>query len=201
MAIVESPTASRTQHGTLAAWPRILLHCTAALGAALLLAAAASVKIALPFTPVPITLQTLVLFLGAALLQRHYAIQMVAWYLGLGIAGAPFFAGGTSGLLAMAGPTGGYLIGFLVAAAWIGHWQHRVTGFATQWMLFFTASLWLFGCGLIWLGLVTDSTPMQTITLGFTPFIPGDIIKITLASAALIPRNRRKSLSTRGFPS
>lgn len=183
------------------AWPKVLIRCTAALGAALLLAVAASVKIPLPFTPVPITLQTLVLFLGAALLQRHYAIQMVAWYLGLGMAGAPFFAGGASGLLAMAGPTGGYLIGFLAAAAWIGHWQHRVTGFATQWILFFTASLWLFGCGLLWLGIVTHATLIQTITLGFIPFIPGDIIKITLASAALIPLQRWKSLSTRGFPS
>lgn len=157
----------------------------AAFGCAILLGVAASVKVPLPWTPVPITLQTFVLYAGAALLGRHFAVQMVFWYLGLGLMGWPLFAGGASGLGALVGPTGGYLIGFLAAAAWIGYLQGQVRGFWSQILLFYGASFVLFLCGASWLAITMNLGLKQTVMAGVVPFIPGDLLKILLATFAV----------------
>ena len=83
----------------------------------LLIAAAAHVKV--PFWPVPMTLQTLAIFAIAAAYGRNLAVATLLAYLAQGAVGMPVFTGG-AGLAYMAGPTGGYLAGFLVAAAMIG---------------------------------------------------------------------------------
>src|SRR6186997_3063281 len=87
---------------------------------ALFIAALAQVEIPLPFTPVPITGQTFgVLLVGAALGSKRGAASLTS-YLGLGTLGLPFFAGGAHGLNILMGATGGYLIGFVIAAYVIG---------------------------------------------------------------------------------
>ena len=87
---------------------------------ALLVAALAQVEIPLPFTPVPITGQTFgVLLVGAALGSKRGALSLVS-YLSMGVLGLPFFAGGAHGWDIVIGATGGYLIGFVIAAYVIG---------------------------------------------------------------------------------
>jgi biotin transport system substrate-specific component len=142
----------------------------------------ASVQIPLPWTPVPITLQTFVLFLGASLLGRHYAIQMIAWYLALGGMGWPLFAGGASGWAAILGPTGGYLIGFVASAAWIGYMQSRVTGLGTQIGLYVGSSIILFAFGTTWLAYALGLSVSQALWAGVMPFIPGDLLKNVIAA-------------------
>ena len=84
------------------------------------MAGMAQVRIPLPFTPVPITGQTFaVLLVGAVLGSRRGAASLLL-YLMQGLVGLPFFAGGTSGLAILLGPTGGYLVGFIVAAYLVG---------------------------------------------------------------------------------
>ena len=84
------------------------------LGGSLIVALGAQIAVRLPFSPVPITLQTLaVLMVGALLGSRRGALSLLA-YLAQGLAGLPVFAGGASGLAHAVGPTGGYLIGFVV---------------------------------------------------------------------------------------
>lgn len=161
------------------------LRALGALAGAIAMGFVASIKIPVPWTPVPITLQTLALFIGAATLGRHFATQMILWYLGLGVIGLPFFAGGASGWAVFMGPTGGYLVGFLLAATIIGYGQPRVRGFWTQSLLFAMASALLFTCGFSWLAFSLKLTLHQALWAGVIPFLPGDLLKILIASFVL----------------
>ena len=87
---------------------------------AALTAAVAWFKIPLPFTPVPITLQTLVVLLSGAMLGAYYGALSMIIYLSLGVIGLPVFAGGSSGIGVLFGPTGGYLFSYPIAAFVIG---------------------------------------------------------------------------------
>ncbi len=148
-------------------------------------AAAAQVRIPLPFTPVPITGQTFaVLLCGAAIGARRGAFAQLA-YLLLGSAGLPIFAGGACGL--PSGPSGGYLIGFVPAAYLIGFlvergWDRRVRT-ASLAMLLGNAVIYAFG--LPWLAAFVGGPVSKVLALGLYPFLPGDLLKLALASTLL----------------
>jgi biotin transport system substrate-specific component len=146
----------------------------------------AQVEIRLPWTPVPVTLQPLAVFLlGAALGSRRAAITMLV-YLAEGTAGLPFFAGGAAGLGRLLGPTGGYLVGFVPAAYLIGLLAERgwdrtpLRAFAAMLL----GSIVLFGCGLARLAAFVPRD--QILSLGLRPFVLGDLLKM-LAAAGLLP--------------
>lgn len=152
-------------------------------GASLLVAALAQVSIPLPFTPVPITGQTLgVLLTGIVLGSRRAAIAM-ALYLLEGAIGLPFFAEGRSGL---GGPTTGYLLAFPLAAfftGWLAErgWDRKPL---TAALAMLTGSLVIFGLGAAWLSIYVGGL-QKAFTLGVLPFLPGDLIKTTIASGVL----------------
>ncbi|MDT7948667.1 MAG: biotin transporter BioY [Thermoflexus sp.] len=158
------------------------------LGGSLLTALMARVEIPLPFTPVPITGQTFaVLLVGAALGSRRGALSM-AVYLLEGALGLPVFAGGAAGLARLRGPTGGYLIGFIAAAfvtGWLAErgWDRRPATTALA-MLTGNAVIYLFG--LPWLAWFVGSFlgPKGALALGLLPFVPGDLLKLLLATLA-----------------
>src|SRR3989344_6465707 len=95
---------------------------------AALTGAVAWFKIPLPFTPVPITLQTLMVLLSGAMLGPYYGTLSMIIYLILGVIGLPVFAGGSSGVAALFGPTGGYLFSYPVAAFVVGLFAAKSTG-------------------------------------------------------------------------
>ncbi|WP_448605437.1 biotin transporter BioY [Thermoflexus hugenholtzii] len=172
------------------------------LGGSLLTALMARVEIPLPFTPVPITGQTFaVLLVGAALGSRRGALSM-AVYLLEGALGLPVFAGGAAGLARLRGPTGGYLIGFIAAAfvtGWLAErgWDRRPATTALA-MLAGNAVIYLFG--LPWLARFVGGFlgPKGALALGLLPFVPGDLLKLLLAtfafpSAWLLVRRARAS--------
>jgi biotin transport system substrate-specific component len=145
----------------------------------------AQAEIRLPFTPVPLTLQPLAVFLfGAALGSRRGALAMLA-YLLAGAAGLPFFAGGAAGLAHLAGPTGGYLVGFVPAAAVVGAFAER--GWDRSPLRTFAAmalgSVVLFACGLAQLSFFVG--PERILAAGLFPFVVGDLLKIAAASGLL----------------
>lgn len=151
----------------------------------LFVALSAQMAIRLPFSPVPITGQTLAaLLVGVLLGSRRGALCLLA-YLSEGLAGIPVFAGGGIGLARLAGPTGGYLLG-LVAAAYVTGllaergWDRRV-GTTIAAMLLGNVVVYAFG--LLWLATFVGN---KTVTLGLLPFIPGDLLKVGLA-AMLLP--------------
>ena len=156
-------------------------------GFSILTALAAQVVIPLPWTPVPITGQTFaVLLTGALLGWRLGAIAMVA-YLVEGAVGLPFFAAGGAGPVRLLfSPTSGYLLSYPVAAALTGllaerGWDKR---FITASVAMGLGSIVILLCGWSWLAIWTNSAS-SAWTIGVAPFIPGDIVKIVLAAAAL----------------
>jgi len=155
------------------------------LGGSFLIALLAQLEIILPFSPVPITGQTLGVLLVGALLGRWKGAITVMAYLLEGISGLPVFAGAAAGPAVLIGPTGGYLMGFVVAAYVTGAlaeqgWD-RKTWSAFTMMTIGTAVILLSGAA--WLmHLVPDG---QVLNMGVIPFLPGALVKISLATLLL----------------
>lgn len=164
---------------TRPASPAVRFAVPLLLGVALL---TVSARVQIPFWPVPMTLQTLaVLMIGAACGAR-LAAGTVLSYLALGAAGLPVFAGG-AGLAYMAGPTGGYLFGFLAAAWIVGHLADRGWGRTVPSALaaLLIGEIAMFAPGVAWLaGLVGFD---NAVAAGLAPFMPAEALKIALAMA------------------
>lgn len=149
----------------------------------------ASAKFQVPFYPVPMTLQPLVVLMLGVVLGSKLGGAAVLFYLMQGAMGLPVFAGTPEkglGLLYMAGPTGGYLAGFLVAAVITGWLAERgldrsrvgalvamVTGMAV-----------IYALGLLWLGVFVGYN-QTLLNVGLLPFVFGDAVKIALAAVSL----------------
>jgi len=160
-----------------------------ALGIAGLTGLLAQVRLPIPWSPVPVTGQTFAVLLAGVLLGRWWGGVSITIYAGLGFAGLPWFSGWSSGL----GATGGYIIGFILAALFLGYFTDkyiRARGFLSMLGLMLLANFVLIYIpGLIWLGLWlnmvsgTPATIATVVTMGAIPFIAGDIIKAILAAA------------------
>jgi biotin transport system substrate-specific component len=155
-------------------------------GGALLTVIGAQIAIAVPPSPVPITGQTLAVVLagGALGARRGAASQLLYVLLGLFL---PVYSDGDQGFDVIWGATGGYLVGFVVAAWIVGSLAERgadrrpLTAFAA----FAGGQLSIFAIGVPWLKVATDMTWADAIHNGFTIFIVGGIVKALLAGAAL----------------
>lgn len=144
---------------------------------------AGSAWVEVPMVPVPMTLQTLAVLLVGVFCGARLAGETVAAYLAQGALGLPVFAGGAGGIMHFGGPTGGYLVGFLVAAVVIGFlidhgwgrgWIKPLVALALGHMLVFVP-------GVLWLSEFTGLD--GAIAAGFTPFIAGTVVKTLLALA------------------
>ncbi len=167
---------------------RALRLVLAALGVALL----AQVRVPLPFTPVPITGQTLgVLLVGALLAPEEAGLSMTLYAL-LGGAGVPVFAGFGQGWHHIFGPTGGYILGF-IPAAWVVSTLMRVRALRHPWRVWLAllaGNLTIYLFGLPWLSAFVGWRKVWA--LGLLPFIPGDLFKLLLAGAFLLVRPVRR---------
>lgn len=167
------------------------------LGFTFLTALGAQIRIPLPFTPVPITMQTLVVLLSGAFLGAFRGSLSQALYLGWGISGLPLFAGATTGFAILAGPTGGYLIGFIMASWLMGRLIGMANTLKSQFLLFTAATGLILFMGWFQITLVfTGGDMMKGLTLGVIPFLPGTFLKVFLAMGiyntyCLLTRNNR----------
>ncbi len=157
-----------------------------------LLALAARIEIPLPFSPVPVTGQTFAVLLLAAALGARLGVATVVAYILEGIVGLPVFAGGASGLARLTGPTGGYLAGFVVAAAIIGWaaergWTRRIPTTAATMLI---GEVAIYAIGLAWLS--RFPLPVGVLEAGLYPFIAGDAYKVALV-VAVLPLITRKA--------
>jgi biotin transport system substrate-specific component len=148
---------------------------------------ALSAQIVIPVGPVPVTAQTFAVLLTGALLGSRLGSMALIVYLVEGAVGLPFFYGGSSGLLHLMGPTGGYLVAFPAAAFITGAfaengWDRK---FFTAVAAMAVGSLVIMLAGWAWFALVTKTSLPVAFQLTVLKFIPGDIIKILLAAAAL----------------
>ncbi|HZO71641.1 MAG TPA: biotin transporter BioY [Ktedonobacteraceae bacterium] len=158
------------------------------LGFSAFLALCAQVSFHIPFTPVPITLQTLaVLLTGAVLGSKRGAMAMLV-YLAEGAVGLPVFAGGTGGFIHLVGFTGGYLWSYPIAAFVVGLLCQKGLDrrFLTSAVAMLPGSLIIYAIGVPWLAVTLHLSPSTAILQGMVPFIPGDLLKLLIA-AALLP--------------
>lgn len=154
----------------------------------------AHVRIPLPWTPVPVTLQTFFVSLAGATLGPALGPASQAIYLLLGVAGLPVFAGGGSGVgYLLTGPTTGYLIGFIAASALVGWLIRRREDPGAVWILFSMAagSLTIYTCGTLWLVWSLRLSLAGGIAKGILPFLVGDVVK-TGAAVGLFRGYRRR---------
>ena len=167
------------------------------------------VAVAVPVSPVPISLGTLAVYLIVVTAGTADALMSCLVYLLLGFAGLPVFSGYMGGAGRLLGPTGGYLIGFLAlivtAGAFTGRFQDRRKErlFSLIGLALGTAVLYLFGTG--WLAMISGMGFYEALWAGVIPFIPGDLVKMLAAvllgttlrgrliQAGLLPAGREKS--------
>ena len=164
-----------------------------ALGMACLTGLMAQVRIYLPWTPIPITGQTFAVLLSGVLLGRWWGGASQLAYVGLGAAGVPWFAGAMGGSHVLFGPTGGYLIGFILAALFVGHMTEkhpRTHHILPMFVLMPLATLLIYIPGILhmaaWFRFVqgTGKTLGQLLWMGAIPFLAGDLLKIASAAIA-----------------
>ena len=187
--------ASPTILGTLVAGSTLdrALRIAAVLLVTTLTAIAAQVSVPLPFTPVPFTLQPMVVLLGGAALGARLGMASQVLYLALGMAGLPVFAASAilpQGIFRLLGPTGGYLMSYPIAAFVTGTLAERgfdrryitsVIAMAAGLAIVFTGGvLWL-----AWFARPAHSGLTGALQTGLYPFLPADIIKICVAAAVM----------------
>jgi biotin transport system substrate-specific component len=152
---------------------------------------AAQVSIPLPFTPVPFTLQPMIVLLGGAALGARLGMASQILYIAIGLAGLPVFAASPilpQGFGRLLGPTGGYLMSYPFAAFAAGYLAQR--GFDRRYLtsvLAMGAGLAIiFACGVAWLAWGAPRLGLSTaVATGLVPFIPADIVKVLLAATVL----------------
>ena len=174
----------------LAVFPRsgLLADVLLVLGGSVFVALAAQVSFDLPFTPVPITGQTFAVVLVGAALGALLGLASLGLYLFVGALGAPVYAEGSHGWGVLTGPTGGYIVGFVLAAALIGalaqqRWDRR---FASAVTAMLSGNVLIYLVGLPWLAVDQGLGFEDTLEAGLYPFVVGDLLKLYLA-AALLP--------------
>jgi biotin transport system substrate-specific component len=172
------------------------LRAAGVVGFALLTALGAFVAIPLPGTPVPLTLQTLFVLLAGVTLGPRLGTLSMALYLVLGITGHHVFALGGLGPAALCGPTGGYLLGFVLAQPVLGR---MTSGRRLTWSRILgsllAGQLIIFAAGLTWLSLCLNAGLWTALALGFWPFMPGLVFKTILAAVSVraVSGGRRKA--------
>ncbi len=154
-------------------------------GGAAFVGVSAQLAVLVPWTPVPYTGQTFAVLLAAGVLGTVRGILSMLLYLAVGVLGVPWFAGGSSGA---GGASFGYVVGFVVAAGVVGWLADRGatrTPLRTAGVMVL-GNVVIYAIGVTWLKVVLGSTWATAVSLGMTPFLLGDLIKVALA-AALFP--------------
>lgn len=166
-------------------------RATAVLFVTVLTIVAAQVSIPLPFTPVPFTLQPMVVLLGAAALGSRLGASAQILYLAAGLAGLPVFAASPvlpQGVARLLGPTGGYLMSYPFAAFLTGYLAER--GLDRRYLTSVSAMgaglAVIFTFGILWLAFGMPHAGLSAaVASGLVPFLPADIVKLFLAAAVL----------------
>jgi len=172
-----STTLTRTSVLTSARVGRLALRLAAVVALAGVVALSAQVRLPLPFTPIPVTLQTGAVLLSGALLGPWLGLAATALYLAAGWLGLPVLTGAT-----LFGATGGYLLGFLPAAFVMGLCCRR-GGWAWQLTGAVLATAAIYGLGTAWLCALTGQSVSVALSLAVVPFIGGDALKAAAALA------------------
>lgn len=165
---------------------------------AALIAAGSYISIPLPGSPIPVVLANLFVVLAGIVLGAKAGVAAVTVYLALGAAGLPVFSAGAGGLIHFAGPTGGYLVGYLFAAFCAGVSARALiptdTARSTRrrsvraffgFLAALTGLAVIYVPGVIWMAILLDLDATAALAIGLIPFLPGDLAKAVAAGAAV----------------
>jgi biotin transport system substrate-specific component len=153
--------------------------------------------LSIPVGPVPISLATLVIFFSALLLGWKSATISCGLYILLGAVGLPVFSGFEGGMQKLAGPTGGYLLAYILLAAICGIAAERWNGKRIPYAIaMICGCIILYAVGTFWLAMYTGISLKPALLMGVIPFLPGDAIKIAIAVLAGFPL--KKALNKAG---
>jgi len=152
----------------------------------------AQFAVRLPFTPVPVTMQTLFVVMAGIVLGPRDGFYAMLAYLGLGISGAPVFAGFAFGPAVMFGPTGGYLLAFPLAAL-IGGYLTKTPpgGIASTFCAAACGMFVILAVGTAHISILTGISMRAAAGLAFTPFIFAELVKCLIAGFSFGLRSRR----------
>lgn len=150
------------------------------------------INIPLFFTPIPVNLALLGPYLAGLILGSKYGALSQIVYVLMGALGLPVFAGFTGGFGVITGPTGGFLVGYLLCSLLSGL-PPRKSNTKRRILLMITALAACYTCGVTWFMILTHSTIWAALTACVIPFLPGDAVKI--AVAALLVKHLPKALS------
>lgn len=153
----------------------------------------AQVSILLPFSPVPITGQVFGVFLAGGILGGYWGPLSMLVYLLLGAAGLPVFSNAQGGLHIILGPTGGYLLGFVVGSYFLGKLAEKRNSYPITVSGMLICLAFIYSLGAFQLALLAGLNLKQTLLLGVLPFLPLDVIKL-FAAAGLTLAVKRKLL-------
>lgn len=161
-----------------------------------LLCVSSYISIPIPFSPAPITAQTIIINLIAIILIPKEAFFALAGYLLIGIIGVPVFSGGQAGIGKILGPSGGYLIGYLIAAVLMSFIFQKVKrSFASCAAITMIVGIpVIYLCGLVTMRLYVGSSLWTLISASVIPFLPGDICKCIVGSYLGYILNKRLNL-------
>lgn len=163
----------------------------ATIGFTALTAVAAHIRVPLPYTPVPVTMQTFVVLLAGLALGPGLGAASQLLYVLLGAAGFPLFAGSAIGLAYLTGPTAGYLVGFMAAAALVGFIAGRERELWRSVVAVAAGLTIIYACGSLYMAYVMGLGLSRALALGVVPFIAGDVVKGT---ALLVATGARRML-------
>jgi biotin transport system substrate-specific component len=178
-------TILRTDRTQISPGARMFLQVVAVVGFAALTCIAAQIRMPIPGTPIPLTLQTFAVLLGGAVLGMSRGGASQGLYVAAGVMGAPVFAGAAGGWGHLIGPTGGYLIGFVLGAALVGWLVGKRENPGLMWLTFSTCmgSLLITLCGIFVLALYLGGAPGPALFQGAILFTPWNLLKAFAAAA------------------
>lgn len=144
------------------------------------------ISIAIPVSPVPISLASMAVYLAVTVLGMKLGTLSCLIYLLLGLVGIPVFAGGSAGAAKLFGPTGGYLIGYLflalIAGAFVGRFaENKWKNIAFAELGMILGTIVLYALGTAWLAYSAGMDFQAALWAGVIPFIPGDLVKMVIA--------------------
>ena len=141
--------------------------------------------VAIPTTPIPLNMALVAVLLAGGMLGKKYGTLSVIVYILIGTVGMPVFAGFRGGFSVLAGPTGGYITGYIIVAALTGLIYEKTRKVKYTLPVMMIAVILCYAIGTVWYCYIMKGSILSALSLCVLPFIPADIIKIVLVSIIL----------------
>lgn len=152
----------------------------------------APITIPLPFTPIPISMATFVVYITTIIIGKKRAVISILIYLLIGAVGVPVFSGYSGGVQKIASPTGGYLIGYIFCAFVIGWFVEKFENKMYMYAVgVAVGTLTCYTVGTVWLSYQAQLTFTEALIMGVIPYIPLDVLKMIIAVAVGYPLKKQ----------